>query len=189
MRKRLGTFEDEWDPEALLVACGFQVLVNAETVVAAGDPLEGEPGDLFLRVAFSEARAGAPGRDERDMIIEQGWSKFTKLLLCVQQELEICGNWHWGNQFDVESLSRVLKIGVLVFCDGLRSGGRECLYNIGSQVESFPYWIALWWIEPLHFRLGQVPYDAGLSYTSCWTQHNLPAQFLQEYRRCNRLAN
>ena len=133
MRKRLGTFEDEWDPEALLVACGFQVLVNAETVVAAGDPLEGEPGDLFLRVAFSEARAGAPGRDERDMIIEQGWSKFTKLLLCVQQELEICGNWHWGNQFDVESLSRVLKIGVLVFCDGLQSGGRECLYNIGGS--------------------------------------------------------
>ena len=79
MRKRLGTFEDEWDPEALLVACGFQVLVNAETVVAAGDPLEGEPGDLFLRVAFSEARAGAPGRDERDMIIE------------------ICGNWHSGD--------------------------------------------------------------------------------------------
>ena len=108
-------------------------------------------------------------------------------------------NWHWGDQLDVQSLSNVLDLGVLMFCDQLQDGGRECLYNIGGQREDFPYWIALWWDEPRHFRLAQLSYTGGATaaisnvhaavFTSFWSAADLPPMLLAHYRACNRLAN
>ena len=77
----------------------------------------------------------------------------------LQQELRKPGNWHWGTQFDVKNLSEALDVGVLMFCDHLQDGGKKCLYNIGAEREDFPYWISLWWQEPVHFRVAELKWS------------------------------
>ena len=123
----------------------------------------------------------------------------TALRSMVKDEQVQLGNQHWGDQFDVQSLSSALNLGILMFCDELQLGGRQCLYNIGSQREDFPFWIALWWKEPTHFRLAQVTYDSPRllhnadvhdpRYTCFWSAAALPAVLRNQYRDCNRLAN
>ena len=112
----------------------------------------------------------------------------------VKAELKKSGNWHRGDQLDVQNLGEALDIGVLMFCEQLQDGGRQCLYNLGSQREDYPYWIALWWDEPVHFRLAQLSSyhtagDApGDEFVCFWSADKLPAALLREYKACNRLA-
>ena len=143
--------------------------------------MDGDPGDVSLRVARTEARFGAGEREEHIEMVVQGRSKLAELRQCVKAELKRSGNWHWGDQFDVQNLSDVLNIGVLMFCDRLQYGGRQCLYNIGSQREDFPYWIALWWDEPAHFRLAQLSCTRlnDARFVSFWSAAELPAGLLR----------
>ena len=195
MDKRTGRFEDQWDPEALLSQCGLAMLSSCESVLACGPAPEGDPGDIVMRLAFTEPRAGAGIRHENLVLFEQGRAKLAQLRACVQAELEVCGNWHWAKQYDVQSLSDALNLGILMFCDHLQDRERRCLYNIGSQREDFPYWVALWWNEPVHFCLAQVAFvgtdasAADATFSSCWGMSHLPDLLRQEYQRCNRLAN
>ena len=81
-----------------------------------------------------------------------------------------------------------------MFCDMLQQGGTQCLYNIGAERDNFPYWIALWWQEPVHFRLAELKTEEdGMRehgrYRCFWRAGDLPPALLQEYQRCNRLAN
>ena len=128
-------FLDHWDPNPVqtLKDIGFgNILKGCESVLAFGDATEGDPGDTIVRVAFTDAHPGGGGRREELLHITQGWTKLAQLRLCIQAQIEKLGDAHWGNQFDVNSLSAALDIGVLMFCNRLQSGGRECLYNIGS---------------------------------------------------------
>jgi len=195
MDKRLGTFEDSWEPELLLRQSDLDCLKGCESVLAYGDAPHGGAGDAAVRLAFTDARPGAGARREEIVYLEHGHARLAELRRLLQQELVVSGNWHWGTQFDVNNLSRVLDLGVLMFCDRLQSGGRECLYNIGSETENFPYWIALWWEEPVHFRLLQVSYvdvhasAPGDDFTCVWKRESLPDLLWQQYRHCNRLSN
>ena len=194
---KLGSFEDQWSPHPLqmLEDTGFGILQHCESVQAFGDALEGEAGDTVLRLAFTDARRGGGGRREELVLVCQGRVKLEQLRSSIQAQIVELGNVHWGNQFDVNSLSTLLDLGVFMFCDSLQNGGRECLYNIGSTKNTFPYWIALWWMEPVHFRVLQVGYptshedQSAMTFTTCWTQEELPAPLWREYERCNRLAN
>ena len=105
------------------------------------------------------------------------------------------GNAHWGDQRDVKNLSEALDVGILMFCDGLQNGGQQCLYNIGSHRDNFSYWIALWWLEPIHFRLAQLAFTSAddesknQDYTSFWSDAALPQTIREHYNASNRLAN
>ena len=114
----------------------------------------------------------------------------------VMSHVRTLGNAHWGDQRDVRDLSEALDVGVLMFCDGLQSGGRECLYNIGATRDNFTYWVALWWQEPVHFRLAELSsagsashHGAEPSFRCFWSDADLPADLRRHYRQCNRLAN
>ena len=82
-----------------------------------------------------------------------------------------------------------------MFCDRLGNNSTQCLYNIGAQREDFPYWIALWWDEPVHFRLAELANSIHEQrpghelYTCFWSASELPPVLFSEYRRCNLLAN
>ena len=127
-------------------------------------------------------------------LFPMGHSMLAELRQRVKGELQRPGNWHWGDQLDVQNLSEALDIGVLMFCDQLQDGGRQCLYNIGSQREDYPFWIALWWDEPVHFRLAQFSSScaggdvSGDDFVSFWSAAELPAAVLRQYQICNRLA-
>ena len=82
-----------------------------------------------------------------------------------------------------------------MFCDHLQENGKAALYNIGAEKEDFPYWIALWWQEPVHFRLAErtmfedVAARDSDTYRCFWSDEALPAMLVDEYRACNRLSN
>ena len=191
---RLGSFEDSWDPEELLLRCGFECLLDendslAESVLAFE---EKNNGDAVLRVAFTDSTPGAGPRVERVHCVSDGVVKYWTLVQELQAHHAVLGNWHWGTQNDVRHLSSALDVGILMFCDRLHDNSGQCLYNIGSEREDFPYWIALWWQEPVHFRLAEVAVEGAehtLAHTCFWSASDLPQTFLAEYRRCNRLAN
>ena len=144
-----------------------------------------------MRVAFTDARAGGG--------IRQGRTCLEQLRASLQAELMASGNHHWGDQTDVHNLSSALDIGILMCCEKLQQDGSECFYNIGSQKEQFPYWISVWWDEPVHFRLAQFAWrgtstdhdEAVLSrnFTCFWPDAVLPLPTREHYRSCNRLAN
>ena len=194
--KRCGVFEDSWDPEEVMLQCGFACLRDdrgllAESVLA----YQREPnGDATLRIAFTIAQRGAGDREERVVCLTDGQASYTKLLTQVQKMHTTPGNFHWGTQLDVQHLCEKLNVGILMFCDYLQLGGTQCLYNIGASRENFPYWIALWWREPVHFRLAELGTEEdGMHehgrYRCFWRAGDLPPALLQEYQRCNRLAN
>ena len=192
-----GDFEDRWDPDPvqMLKATGFGFLLNCESVLACGDAPDGDAGDIIVRLAFTDAVQGGGARREELIPVSQGYAQLAQLRNLIQAQIERPGNDHWGNQFDVNSLSMALDLGILLFCNRLQLGGRACLYNIGSQREDFPYWISLWWNEPVHFRLASIGYRnpgedcSNVSYTSAWTRDELPEPLWREYRACNRLTN
>ena len=149
LNQRLGTFPDAWNPEALLRQCGFECLVDCESVLAFGDAVGHDPGDVAIRIARADARRGGAAREEQILLVPQGQSMLAALRSMVKDEQVQLGNQHWGDQFDVQSLSSALNLGILMFCDELQLGGRQCLYNIGSQREAVSY---------THLTLPTTPY-------------------------------
>ena len=191
-------FVDEWDPRALLNDCGFSCLLGCESVLAFGDAAEGDAGDATCRIVRTDPHHGGV-REEHLVLVPQGHSCLAALKMRVKDQIMRLGNYHWGDSFDVRSLSDGLDVGVLMFCDELQDGRRQCLYNIGAQREDYPFWISLWWDPPMHFRLAQLACRAqgqsatvdasNTAFTSFWATDQLPNVLLQHYQSCNRLSN
>ena len=191
MNQRLGTFLDAWDPTELLEQNGFECVLGCDSVLACGDSPDGDDGDLRLRLVYTNEH-----RSWQQLVdVRGGRVRLLALGEALQTQWQIPGNQHQGDQGDVQRLSQALNVGILMFCDGLQNDGRDCLYNIGSQQEEYPFWISLWWDEPVHFRLAMLCFgddseDPAKDTSLCfWSADQLPPSFLEQYRRCNRLAN
>ena len=194
----MGFFQDGWNPRLLLQACGFSSLLDCDSVLAYGDAPQGDPGDATCRIVRTDARRGG-GREEQLVLVPQGHSCLAALRVCVKDEIMRLGNNHWGDWFDVQSLSDNLDLGVLMFCDEVQDGGRQCLYNIGAQRENYPFWISLWWDPPTHFRLAQLAFGSQSpstkadvshhAFVSFWPTSQLPGALLEHYQFCNRLSD
>ena len=194
MNSFLGGHRDQWNPLSLLRDTGFGVLTECESVLA----FEEEPnGDATLRVAFTEASRDGRERQEPLVKVPRGGAR----LFFVRDRLVECfgqpGNGHWGTEFDVKSLSDALGLGILLFRNRWPSRPPNCLYPMASERTQFPYWIALWWEEPVHFRMAEIRTpthvdnvgQAGSNAPSCfWSADDLPRALLEQYRCCNRLA-
>ena len=70
------------------------------------------------------------------------------------------------------------------------------LYNIGATRDNVTYWVALWWQEPVHFRLAELSSAGSASHRGAepsfrcfWNDAELPADLRRHYQQCNRLAN
>ena len=51
------------------------------------------------------------------------------------------------------------------------------MYNIGAERENFPFWVALWWEEPVHFRVAEISEDAR-TWAVFWKTEDLPPSLL-----------
>ena len=173
---------------------GFESLIGCESVLAFGYDGTENHADATMRVARTEARHGAGSRREEIVHVPNGFCSLMTLREHVKSELLKTGDSHWGDQRDVKNLSEALDVGILMFCDQLQDEGRQCLYNIGSKRDNFAYWIALWWLEPIHFRCAHLAFTTpsqvspGVDYTCFWSDAELPTALRQHYRACNRLA-
>ena len=193
--EQLGAFPDAWSPVALLRSHGFECVVGCESVLAFGPDPSINIGDAAMRIARTDARHGAGHRLEEIVHVPNGVHLLMNMRNQVKRELMRTGNVHWGDQRDVNNLSEALDVGILMFCDRLQDEGRQCLYNIGSKRENFSYWIALWWLEPVHFRCAQLAFTSAETvarnddFTCFWSDAELPDAIRQHYRACNRLAS
>ena len=89
------------------------------------------------------------------MPIRQGASYFAALKASLREEFKVSGNHHWGTGTDCAAISAKLDVGMLIFVDNLQNGGTQCLVNVDAMRGNYPYYVALWWDDPRHFRLAQ----------------------------------
>ena len=173
----------------MLSSHGFHQLVQANSVMAAGADLRGDLEDMSI--AFEMPRAHVQKgheehlRQEAVVSIPQGMSRFGDLSQALQRELRTPGNHHWGDVSDLQALSRQLSLGMLVFVDRLQDGGTQCLCTVDQVRGDFPFFIAIWWDDPQHFRLCQLSLGAGLEFKSSWPVHEIPAALAAHYDACN----
>ena len=172
-------FPDGWDPLRLLRRCGFGDIERADAVFAFQEELS---GDAKVTLPVTDVRP--EGGDTRHSIVvipngRRGLQRLRDELTAIHSQP---GNLHWGTQTDVQSLSDVLDLGILMFCDQ-PTDPRTCLYNIGSQREDYPQWIALWWLSPSHFRAAHVLGDVH------WPAAEVPQILRDQYAIANRLSN
>ena len=144
-----------------------------------------------MSVAFEMPRAQFQEGHEEDfrqeavVSIPQGMSRFGGLLQALQSELRKAGNHHWGDVSDLQALSRQLSLGMLVFVDRLQDGGAQCLCTVDQVRGVFPFFIAIWWDDPQHFRLCQLSVGPGFEFRSSWPVEELPAALAAHYDACN----
>ena len=182
MQSTNGTFQDDWgpwDPLRLLQHCGFSNLAQADTVSAFQPE---QTGDAHVRLDVTVARPGG-ARHDPIVLVPSGCRGLQQLRDELTRIHSWAGNYHWGDQTDVERLSDALDVGILLFRNTLPPRTATCLYNIGSQRENFPHWIALWWEDPVHFRAAQLLGDV------CWSANEVPQTLRDQYAVANRLAN
>ena len=87
MNQRLGTFQDSWNPRELMVRCGFECLLDCETILSFGPVPDGDPNDAAVRVARTVARRGGGAREETIIVVPQGMTKLVTLREGVRDEL------------------------------------------------------------------------------------------------------
>ena len=184
-----GAWPDGWSPSHLLINHGFQDLLEANSVLAAGPDVHG--GNGVLSVAIEVPREHVfQGEEEhlrREAVVDipGGMSLLNGLAQAVQQQLRVVGNHHWGDVSDLQALSRHLRLGMLVFVDRLQGGGTQCLCTVDQMRGDFPFFIAIWWDDPQHFRLCQLSVGPGFEFRSSWPVHEIPAALAAHYDTCN----
>ena len=149
---------------------------------------DAESGDLVVALTRTSAQAGAPMSAEDLVPIPQGQSFLAGLRGALKDKFQVCGNHHWGTVTDCAAISDSLDVGVLIFADKLQQRGTQCLVNVDAIRGDFTYFVALWWDEPIHFRLAQYKADASSTYRSFWRASELPPALREHYNKCNPAA-
>ena len=138
-----------------------------------------------LTLQKTVAQRGGGERAEDMVRIDQGLAHLTTMRRALQAEFRRSGNNHWGDLTDVKALSDSLDVGVCLFCDGLQRGGQDILYNVCHQRGNFPYFLAIWWSEPTHFRVAEVRMNSVDAFRSFRPRDTLPAPLRRHYDACN----
>ena len=178
--KTSGQWQDEWNPVELLAQSHLSVLTGYESCVFVSDSPDGDVGDVVVKL---ESTPHQGSRIEDAIPITQGLAHLRTMLAKLQAEYHRCGNHHWGDVNDLKALSDSLDLGVCTFCDRLQARG--FLYNNCFDRGDFPFFVALWWFEPTHFRMAELSMNAQDTFRSFWSVEDLPAALRTHYDKCN----
>ena len=151
MRKSIGAWEDSWSPEDLLRRSGLESLLAMDTVRAVGADPAGSATDIIINADSSVAEPGARARQDHNIRLADCEVKLALFLGELQDIFATTGNMHWGDATDARLLSEALNIGIFMFADRLQDQGRCCLCSLNQLRADFPFFINLWWQEPVHF--------------------------------------
>ena len=190
MRRSLGSWPDQWNPEDLLRGNHLACLLPMDTVRAVGadpNPSAG-PDDLIINADSSIAERGARGREEHNFSIAHGQVHLATLLGDLQTVFATTGNTHWGDATDARLLSDALDVGFLMFADELQNRRRCCLYSLNQLRGDFPFFVNLWWQEPVHFRAADFRSVADTDFLRCFARPEVPAFLQAQYNEANRSA-
>ena len=175
-----GRWQDEWNPVELLADSHLSVLTGYESCVFVSASPDGDVGDVLIKLA-STPHEGP--RMEDVVPVAQGTAHLRAMRAKLQAEYHRCGNSHWGDVNDLKALSDILDLGVCTFCD--RSQARGFLYNNCLDRGNFPFFVALWWLEPTHFRMAELRMNAQDTFRSFWAIGDMPEALRTHYDTCN----
>ena len=115
----------------------------------------------------------------------QGEAFLRLLVRDLQIEFQKVGNNHWGDVTDVQALSEALDLGVFIFADRLQDAGQKCLCSFHQTRGDFPYFVSIWWDNPVHFRVAELSFDSGGSFSCFWQPVQIPDNLRHHYDVCN----
>ena len=121
--------------------------------------------------------------------IPNGDVLYEQLLESLLSEFSKCGNIHWADSTDLKTLSEHLQIGVLLFADNLQDEGRKCLASLDQCRGDFPYFVSIWWQDPVHFRMAKLKFHVDDSLKCVWPSTALPPVLRDHYNDCNQNAH
>jgi hypothetical protein len=180
---------DMWSPKSILKQLQLQFLCGAgddDVVVKAIGPNQfGDAGDLIFVVNQTEANKQGGVQVERYVPVLQGTSVMANLREVVGEKLAACGQIHWGATEDIKHLSDKLNIGFLIFRERLGHTGSQCLVNYHACRADFPFWMCIWWHEPMHFRLASLTVERGSPPRSVLLAADVPCAIKSHWTACN----
>jgi len=188
MNQQLGQWRDEWNPHDLLWQNDLDCLIGYDTVRAVSDDPRGDPGDILIFADKTPADPTEGQRQEFIIPIQQGRAFLTGLQADLQQVFRTPGNTHWGDSTDASLLAQALNVGFFIFADRLQRQNQACLCSLTLERGNFPYFLAIWWDEPIHFRSFEVKHPNTNALQSCWAASEVPPFFREQYNLMNPTA-
>ena len=174
--EQAGAWPDRWSPEILLRDEGFEVLRHATMVLAVENA-----GD---HVANLVVKCKQIGDAEHVSIIDDGIAKLSSLKDRLRSILATCGNTHWATPMDVVFLGEACSLGFVIFGNRKQGNGRW-LYGFNPRRGDFPYWLSLYCISNIHFKVLQLSHMETRTARSHWAIESLPAAIRRQYDVCN----
>ena len=175
-----GQWQEEWDPVELLADSYLSVLTGYESCVFVSGSPDGDVGYVLIKLESTPDE----GPRMADVIpVTQGLAHLQSMRANLHAEYRRCGNRHWGDVNDLKALSDSLDLGVCTFCDSLQASG--FLYNNCFDRGDFPFFVALWWLEPIHFRMAELSMNAQDTFRSFWAIEDMPEALRTHYDTCN----
>ena len=108
-----------------------------------------------------------------------------KLTGDLQLKLGECGDTHWADTTDLRALSEKLQLGILLFANNLQDDGTQCLVSLDQRRADFPYFVSIWWDDPIHFRVAELSTSEAGSFKCFWKATEIPPALVRHYNHCN----
>ena len=171
-------WRDSWDPELVLRQTGFDFLLEASTVVYVS-AMEYERNSDFV---VGYRRRAMDGEHFEQELVEDGTIKLEGLRAVLLDVFSTPGNMHWATQTDVAALADHLNMGFIVFASREQGNG-HWMQGLNLERGNFPYWMLIYWEDPMHYRLGQLT-CAGRPRT-WFARADVPSAIEDHYNLCN----
>ena len=188
MRQSVHDWPDGWNPVDLLQESHLACIIGMDTVRAVGADPNGSPADIIISVDSSVPEQGARPRQDHNIPISDGEAKLATLLGLLTDVFSTTGNTHWGDATDARLLSDALGIGFFIFADKLQDKRRCCLYSMNQLRGDFPFFINIWWDEPVHFRAAAFQTAPDAAFDRCYAQSEVPEFLQDQFNWANRSA-
>ena len=72
-----------------------------------------------------------------------------------------------------------------MFADRLQAAGARCIYALDLLRGDFPFFVTLWWDEPVHFRAAEFRTAETEDFQMCYAQADVPEFLRAQYNVAN----
>ena len=172
----------------MLHNCGLSCIIGYDTVTAVSDNPHGDPGDIVLILTSTNTAREGEHAQEHHIPVQQGITSLAILRRHLQDIFETPGNTHWATVTDARMLSEALDIGFCIFANGLQGNGTRCIVSLDGNRGNYAYFIAVWYLEPTHFRSMEIQCTTNDTFRTCWSAAELPMSIVDLYNEPNRTA-
>ncbi len=81
-------------------------------------------------------------------------------------------------------LADAFNVGFIVFASR-EQGQRRWIQGLNLERGDYPYWMLLYWIDPVHYQLAALQSAGDARSRAFYATQHLPLQVVQHYNLCN----